>query len=287
MMAQQFGYAKLDQPAVLQFLFHPRREADSTPLPRSVDNDIQVEKDVSIGARFHMAERSDPNILFFHGNGEIVGDYDPIGPMYNEHGLSLLAVDYRGYGRSTGTPTVTAMMRDAHAIFKNVKDWLKEQDRTGPFLVMGRSLGSACALELAASYSEEISGLIIDSGFANTVPLLKCLGVDTDALGITEEDGFKNVQKIAQFSKPTLIIHAQFDQFIPVMMAEVLQVQCAARSKEFRVVPGADHNTILVRIGKYYFETLKQFTNKIEGKRRKFSFRERREAKKALNKQRT
>jgi fermentation-respiration switch protein FrsA (DUF1100 family) len=103
--------------------------------------------------------------------------------------------------------------------------------------------------------------------------------VDTEALGLKETEGFKNVQKIAHFSKPTLIIHAQYDQFIPLTSAELLQVQCPARGKEFRIVPGADHNTILVRTGKSYFETLKRFTNKIEGKREKKSFRRKREKK--------
>ena len=75
-MEQEFGYAKLDQPGVLQYLFHPRQEAASNPPPGAIDHDIQVDEDISVGARFHLAEASDPNILFFHGNGEIVSDYD-------------------------------------------------------------------------------------------------------------------------------------------------------------------------------------------------------------------
>ena len=276
MTTQQFGYAKLDQPGVVRLLFHPRKEVDSIPPPGAIDYDITVEEHVRIGARFHMADSGDPNILFFHGNGEIVSDYDTIGPMYNEHGLNLLAVDYRGYGKSDEEPTVTSMMLDAHVIFKEVRQWLQDAGYTGPFVIMGRSLGSACALELAASYETDISGLVIESGFAHTIPLLNCLGIDTESLGITEADGLKNIQKIAQVAKPTLIIHAQYDQFIPVMTAEILQVQCAARSKEFRMVPGADHNTIMTQTGKQYFELVKQFTNKIEGKREKRSFRRKR-----------
>jgi pimeloyl-ACP methyl ester carboxylesterase len=274
--AHQLTYTKLDQPGVVQVLFHPRTEVNATPPPGAIDYEIAVEEDVSVGARFHVADTAAPNILFFHGNGEIVSDYDTIGPFYNEHDLSFLAVDYRGYGRSGGTPTVTSMMRDAHVIFKETQNWLKNEKRTGPLVIMGRSLGSACALELASSYEEDLSGLIIDSGFPHTVPLLNCLGVDTQGFGITEADGFKNTEKIAQFSKPTLIIHAQYDQFIPVTSAEMLQVECLARSKEFQMVPGADHNTILLRTGKSYFETVKKFTNKIEGKREKHSFREKR-----------
>ncbi|MCK4389317.1 MAG: alpha/beta hydrolase [Desulfobacterales bacterium] len=275
-MDDLFSYGKLDQPGVIQFLFHPRKEVDSEPPPGTIDYEIIVEEGVGIGARFHMAAVEDPNILFFHGNGEIVSDYNSIGPMYNEHGLSLLAVDYRGYGRSGGVPTVTSMMGDAHVIFKEVQNWLKDGNRSGPFLVMGRSIGSACALELAASYQDEISGVIIESGFAHTVPLLNCLGVDTQALDITEADGFKNLQKIAQFAKPTLTIHARYDQFVPVMSAEMLQVQCPARSKEFHMIPGADHNTVMQRAGKEYFKIIKRFTDKIEGKRQKRSFRRKR-----------
>jgi fermentation-respiration switch protein FrsA (DUF1100 family) len=141
---------------------------------------------------------------------------------------------------------------------------------------MGRSLGSACAIELAASNEGDISGLIVESGFAHTVPLLSCLGVNTQALGITEADGFKNNEKIAQFAKPTLIMHAQHDQFVPVMSAEILQVHCPARSKEFHMIPGTDHNTIMVGAGKFYFEIIKRFTNKIEGKREKRLFRDKR-----------
>jgi alpha-beta hydrolase superfamily lysophospholipase len=278
MTTPAFGYAKLDHPDVLKAIFHPRKEIDADRPPDVIDYDITVEEGVRIGARFHMAGVEDPNILFFHGNGEIVSDYDTIGPVYKEHELSLLAVDYRGYGRSGGVPSVAAMMCDAHVIFKEVRNWLKLGGRTGPLLVMGRSLGSACAIDLAASYQEEISGLVIESGFAQTVPLLNCLGVDTQALGMTEADGFKNVEKIAQFAKPTLIIHAQYDQFIPVMSVELLQVHCAARSKEFHMIPGADHNTVMARGGKYFFETMKRFTNKMEGKRsrRRQYFRDKR-----------
>jgi alpha-beta hydrolase superfamily lysophospholipase len=272
----QFGYAKLDRPEVLQVIFHPRQEHHSQPPPGAIDFDVVVEEGLQVGARFHMAGAGDPNILFFHGNGEIVADYDSIGPLYNEHGLSFLIVDYRGYGRSSGVPTVTSMMRDAHIVYKEVLKWLQADNRTGPLVIMGRSLGSACAIELAASDEGAISGLIVESGFARTVPLLNCLGVDTQALGITEGDGFKNIEKIAQFPKPTLIIHAQHDQFIPVMSAEMLQVHCPARSKEFHMIPGADHNTTMIRAGRVYFEIIKRFTNKIEGKREKRLFRDKR-----------
>ena len=117
-------YAILDRPEVLMFLFHPRPEPTVSPFQTAEpetrmagqkDILIPVQAEIAVGARFHMAEKSGGNLLFFHGNGEIVADYDELGAVYNQMGINLLAVDYRGYGRSGGKPTVTAMMRDCHS----------------------------------------------------------------------------------------------------------------------------------------------------------------------------
>jgi pimeloyl-ACP methyl ester carboxylesterase len=261
-----YDYSKLDQPEVLQILFHPRREAENMPPPANVfDSGIPVATGVRIHAQFHLAGREEPNILFFHGNGEIVSDYDDVGPFYTKTGMNFLAVDYRGYGKSSGSPSVTSMLQDAHLVFRAVKDWLDAAEHTGPLVIMGRSLGAAAALELASSHADEIAGLIIESGFATTLPLLINLGLDVAGLGITEEDGFHNVRKISSFTKPTLIIHGQYDEIIPVNSAAILQAQSPARSKEFQVVPGASHNTIIGSAGELYFMVIKQFCNKISG----------------------
>ncbi len=251
--------SKLDQPRALQYIFHPRKEIASHPPAGAVDYAIRVEEGVTIGCRFYIANVKAPSILFFHGNGEIVGDYDDIGPVYNQYGVNLLAVDYRGYGTSSGTPGVIAMLKDSHVIFKEVQEWLKKKNMQGPLWIMGRSLGSASALELASSYETDSAGLIIESGFAYTVPLLDFLGVDTRALGITEADCFGHIEKIRKVHKPTLIIHAQHDQFIPVSDAEAFLKNSPAAKKALKIIPGADHNTILMIAGRGYFETIRQF----------------------------
>ena len=259
----QMNYTKLDQPAVLAALFHPR--ADTSPTPAgAVDVSIPVGDGITVGGRLHPApDAMAANILFFHGNGEVAADYDDLGPRYNAKGLSLLAVDYRGYGRSTGVPTASNMLADAHLILAWIKEWLAKEERTGPLVVMGRSLGSAPALELAAGRDPAIAGLIIESGFAFTVPLLKNLGIDCAGLGITEGDCFRNQHKIAAYDKPTYILHAQFDQIIALDSAETLQAQSGAHAKEFAIIPGADHNNIIEKVGDMYFSEIKRFTGKL------------------------
>lgn len=261
-MEQRRTYEKLDRPEVLGTLFYPRQE--TTPLPAGAqDHLIEVEAGVVVGGRsFLTADPAAVNILFFHGNGEVVSDYDEVGPRYNEQGINFLAVDYRGYGQSTGSPTVTAMLQDAHRVLSWVRGWLAEQNRTGHLVVMGRSLGSVSAIELAAS-EESVAGLIVESGIAETLPLLLILGLDAQALGIDEAEGFGNLEKIARVHKPTYILHAQHDQIIPVSQAEGLQSVCGAQSKEFQMIPGADHNNILALTGKLYFQAIKQFLKRV------------------------
>lgn len=256
------SYEKLDHPDVLAVTFHPRRE-DAPPHPAILDYDMPVAPDVIIGARLHLENPDNPTILFFHGNGEIASDYDAIGRLYNKHKMNFIAVDYRGYGRSTGTPTVTHMMSDAHTIFAETKQLLKEKGYNAPLFIMGRSLGSSCAIELAAAYKDEISGLLIDSGFAETLPLLTALGVDLHAIDITEEDGFRNAQKIATIDKPTFILHGQFDQIIPIASVELLQSHSPAKNKQFQIIPGADHNSIIEKVGEMYFAAIRQFFDKV------------------------
>jgi len=251
------NYRALDVPEVLTRLFHPRPEF--TVSPTSAEEVlIPVASNVVIGARFYAAAASKPTLLFFHGNGEIVADYEELGPLYTQRGLNFFPVDYRGYGRSTGTPTVAAMMSDCHVILAFIREWLQQRNFSGPLLVMGRSLGSASALELAVSHPDRLDGLIIESGFAYAGPLLELLGVDLQALGFSEEIGFRNVDKIRQWTKPLLIIHAEHDQIIPLAEGLELYDACPSPEKTLLKVAGAGHNDVLSVGFRPYMEAVTQ-----------------------------
>ena len=253
------NFSVLDQPQVVRYLFHPRLE-DGLRQKKSNRDDmmIPVDEGVQVGASFHFVKKDAPVILFFHGNGEIVSDYNDFGPMYSSIGSNFLPVDYRGYGRSTGTPTVTGMMRDCHAIFQYFRQWLNTHEYTGSLIVMGRSLGSASALELAENYQDEIDGLIIESGFAYFTPLLQLLGVNINAMEIREQEGLRNIDKIRNFYKPALFIHAEYDHIIPFSDAQALFDACPAPDKKMLKIPGADHNTIFYYGMNDYMSTVKE-----------------------------
>jgi hypothetical protein len=256
-------YAALDQPSVLDRLFHPRPEWEALISAIPAENLLfEVEDGVRIGARFHGASKTAPTLLFFHGNGEIVADYDDMGPVYNRMGINFFPVDYRGYGRSTGSPTVKAMMADCQSLFQSVCGWLGERSYSGALILMGRSLGGASVLELASSRPDEIDGLIVESGFAYTAPLLRLLGVDPEKIGFKEEQGFRNVDKIRRFPKPTLIIHAEFDHIIPFSDAEALYAASGAPDRTLLKIPGADHNDLFLRAMAPYLSAVKSLSER-------------------------
>lgn len=241
-------YTVLDRPEVLMFLFHPRSEAEYTQQNApGREILIPVESDIMVGARFHAAKIPAPTLLFFHGNGEIVADYNDLGPVFNKMGINFFPVDYRGYGRSTGKPSVTAMMKDSHVIFDFVRNFLADEGYLGPLIVMGRSLGSASALELASNHKDEIDGLIIESGFGHAEPLLRLLGIDPLAIGFSETSGFRNIDKIQTFDKPTLIIHAEYDHIISFSNGQTLYDKSGSSNKTLLKIYGANHNDIFMK----------------------------------------
>jgi alpha-beta hydrolase superfamily lysophospholipase len=255
------NYAVLDQPQVLAHLFHPRLQMGARSCnPDREDMMIPVESSVGVGASLHRADTGAPTILFFHGNGEIVADYDDLGQLFSRIGINFFVADYRGYGVSTGQPSVSAMMQDCHTIFEFVRNYIRTQGMTGPLCIMGRSLGSASAIELAASHQDRIHSLIVESGFAWAGPLLRTLGIDTDRLGFKEEQGFENIHKIEQFSKPCLVIHAQYDHIIPFGDGQALYDACGASDKKLLEIKNANHNDIFLRGMETYLSHVRDFS---------------------------
>ena len=262
----KIDYSAFDNPLITRILFYPRPEWATSMTDGSAESIlIPVDEDVVVGARFHLAGMEAANILFFHGNGEIVADYNDLAVLYVNMSINFLPVDYRGYGLSTGNPTVTTMLRDCHVIYDYMKNWLRDKRYIGPFIVMGRSLGSASALELASHYKDEIDGLIIESGFAYAGPLLRLLGINMEDIGVSEEQGFRNIDKIRSFDKPTMIIHAEYDHIISFSEGRLLFEACPSHDKKFLKVPGANHNDIFSHGMSAYLESVKWLVEKSGG----------------------
>ena len=243
------------------FLFHPRKASQ-----KMGDNDhlITVEDNVKVGVRYHFINTSAPNVLFFHGNGEIGPEYDDIAAVYNQRGFNFIIADFRGYGFSNGTPTAENTMEDAHIILDSVRKYIKENKYFGSLILMGRSLGSVSALELAKRFSDDFEGLIIESGFAEEKPLFDLIGMTAEQVGFKKEDGFMNDEKIKKYSGPLLVIHAEQDHIIPFSQGEELLKLSPSENKKLLPIPNANHNNILGMSPQIYFEEIAWFINALK-----------------------
>jgi hypothetical protein len=261
----------LDRPEALRVLFYPRREDGFTPCPPGVYAvAVEVEQAIAVGGRLYPAESGRiealypagthaPAILYFHGNGEIAADYDDIAPLYTRLGITLLVADYRGYGTSAGRPTAGHLLSDALTLFDRVGPILAEHGLAPERLyVMGRSLGSAAAIEVALRRQEALAGLIVESGFADTFALLARMGLRVQG---TDEshDGFANAVKIGHIRTPTLIIHGEDDVLIPAGDGRELHRSSASKDRRLVLIPGAGHNDLMWVGRQAYFDAIRTF----------------------------
>jgi len=248
----------IDQPHILAFFFYPRQDYNKCP-DNAFDFLVPVEKDISISCRFYAGDKTWPSILYFHGNGEVAFDYDGIAPFYHHKKINLVVADYRGYGRSQGSPTFANMQKDAHALLKATKEELSRRGFQENLLwVMGRSLGSVSALELAFHYPLEIRGMIIESGLVSIVKAIRSLGLsseDTDLKPLEQE----SLAELSNISLPALIIHGEHDEIVPLRSAELLFRYLGSSEKFVVTIPFAEHNDVMFVDPEKYFGAIHNF----------------------------
>jgi alpha-beta hydrolase superfamily lysophospholipase len=248
-----------DSPQFNSNLFYPR--PDSSYDPEGTD---EIFIDVDDGAQVHVRRHPNPtaslSMVFFHGNGEIVSDYDGLAHIFADLGVEFIVCDYRGYGKSSGFPTLRNVMVDAHITLDYLKSNQLLKDK---ICIMGRSLGSACAIELASS-REDITCCIVESGYADPIPLVERRGLRIDKTTPEEDKLFNNSQKISNIKCPLLIMHGALDQIIVVAEAKLNFEKAGSEKKFLNIFDGVGHNDIMMASDNKYFSALRSFIEKIQ-----------------------
>jgi alpha-beta hydrolase superfamily lysophospholipase len=257
-------YTLLDRSDIASRTFHldaagiPALFGRWEPLPDGASSHVVTAGGVALACRFFLHSNDSPSVLFFHGNGEVVSDYNNIYPYTYAQGINFFAAEYRGYGSSYGTPTYSTMLSDAHHIFKYFMEYLERQAFGGKIFVMGRSLGAASALELAACYPDAFRGVIIESGSVGM------RGLDRWFQGPVERTKLRNLQdshvaKLKGIQIPLLTIHGKEDNIVPLAHAFELQDAVSSEVKKLTIIPEVGHNTIFLFGIKPYIEALGSF----------------------------
>ena len=190
----------------------PGRTLTMTPADMGMDyEDVSIK--TADGVTLHgwfIAGRSSRVLLFFHGNaGNISHRLDSI-RQFQDLGLSVLIIDYRGYGQSEGRPTENGVYRDADAAWR----YLREDRATlaGDIIIFGRSLGASVASRLAAQHQP--LALIVESSFTSVPDIAKELYPWLPARWLSR---LRHATRdyIREVRCPVLVVHSRDDEIIP------------------------------------------------------------------------
>jgi len=242
----------LQQPGMI---FYPTRQLDATPRDWGLDyEDLRLQ--TTDGLRLHGWYLPHPGakrvLLFFHGNAGNISHRGDSVAIFHRLGLNVLLFDYRGYGRSEGSPDEAGLAVDARAAW----DYLHETRGFAPdqIILFGRSLGGAVATRLAAGVRP--AALIVESTFssardmaARIIPLLSRL--------IVLRYRFNTADYIQQVTCPVLVIHSPEDDIIPFALGQKVY-QAANEPKAFLTLRG-DHNFGFVQSQPEYEQGLDRF----------------------------
>jgi len=243
----------LDSPEFNASLFFPRADP-SGPAYDADDLFVPTGDSERLHVRIHVEESAMTTLLFFHGNGEIAADYDGLRDAYRRLGVELVIADYRGYGKSTGVPMLRDLLPDAHAALAYLRDEERVRDR---LVVMGRSLGSLPAIELAAT-DPDVAGLIVESGFADPKGIMERRGLPASLLTVEDAATYGNGEKMKRVRCPVLVLHGAEDDLISADEGRALHA-AAPGEKRLVILDGVGHNDILFGAPAPYFEALRTF----------------------------
>jgi hypothetical protein len=241
-----------------KLVFQPTRELVVTPdrfyLPYE-DVYINVTDDEKIHGWYFPADNPDsgkntPVVLFCHGNAGNIAHRLETADFIRSLGADILLFDYRGYGRSDGSPSEDNAYADAEACYR----WLRENKGFQPeqIIIFGRSLGGAVAVELVRRVP--CRGLIVESSFTSTLDMGR-RSFPFLPIKYLLKYKFDSIAKIGAVTCPVIITHSPDDEIVPYEMGRRL-FEAAREPKKFIVLSGG-HNEREYLTDKTYREALR------------------------------
>lgn len=209
------------------------------------ETSIETEDGETLNAWFLEREDAKATVLYLGGNGFLMLKSKPLIHAYSEMPVNLLLFDYRGYGLSSGQPTVSGVISDAEAAFNYATS--QSITATDKIYVHGHSMGSFLSSHLA--FQNNIDGYILESPITEVrgwtrslVPwiLRPFIRFDIDE-ALTNQS---NIEKVSQIDHPLLLIAGRNDEITPYSMAEDLKEISSSESVTLKIIDGGTHNNL-------------------------------------------
>lgn len=245
--------------------FHPDN-SDVIPterLPSTVHElFIDTDDNIKIQSYFIPNKVSEKIVIYFHGNAGNISHrlYDLM--RISDFGINVLAISYRGYGKSQGRPDEKGIYTDGKAALDYSRRILGfENDK---IFVLGRSIGTAVAIESAQNLN--IAGLILVSPLTSGRAQAKVSGLGLVAF--LAGNAFNNIDKMDKIICPVLVIHGTEDKTIPFEMGMEIYNRIQTE-KRFIKIQGANHNNLSTEYDERYWASVYDFVYPNKAKKRK------------------
>jgi uncharacterized protein len=211
---------------------------------------------VRLHGLWHAADRPEgaPVLLYLHGARWNVSGSAPRIRRMQQLGFSVLAIDYRGFGKSTpGLPSEEMAYEDARAAW----DWLAAHYPERQRYIFGHSLGGAVAIDLAAAVADE-RGTIVEGTFTSIPDVASSMKWGWLPIGPLITQRFESIRKVAKVGSPLLVVHGENDNLIKSDLGRKL-FEAAQGSKRFLLVEGGSHHSTMAIGQSRYREALSDF----------------------------
>jgi hypothetical protein len=209
---------------------------------------------VKLHAWWIAAPGAEFTFVAFHGNAANIANRADMYQVLRSVPANVLAVEYRGYGKSEGKPYEAGLYLDAQAAYEYL---LKERSIAPRRIVaIGHSLGTAVATDLASQ--REVGGLVLEAPFASGAAVARRVYPFLPGLGAVLKTKFETGKKLAQVRAPVLVMHCKDDPVIPFAVGEEV-FRMAREPKTFVQMPGFCHEEAALMAPEVYLAKLREF----------------------------
>ncbi|MFA6956283.1 MAG: alpha/beta hydrolase [Thermoanaerobaculia bacterium] len=221
--------------------------------PRPTEHIITTPDGLKLHAWLFSAKDADaPLLIFFHGNGGNLSHRADTAEELERRGISVLLFDYRGYGKSEGSPSESKLYVDGLAVYDYARTTLGAPAER--IALYGESLGGAYAADVAANRS--VRCVVIQSSFPSAASVAN--NAYRKPLGYLLGNSLPTARSLNRARVPVLVIHGDADTIIPFACGKELYAALEG-PKEMLVIHGADHNDLTEVGGNAYFERVAGF----------------------------
>lgn len=240
-----------------QLIYYPSREIEISPRELGLRfEEIYLSGDdgVRIHSWFLPKAGAGHTVLYCHGNaGNISHRLDRVLQMQARLPVNVFLFDYRGYGRSEGSPDEEGTYRDGRAALRHLLD--ERKLGAGELLLFGESLGCAIALQLACE--QPARALLLEAPFTSIPDMARTLFPFLPA-ALLARTRYDNLAKIPRLATPLVVFHGERDETVPFKQGRRL-FEAAPQPKRFVAIAGAGHNDAYVVGGERYWEAWRAF----------------------------